>query len=463
MAWRRWRTISCTRGSSPLGWRWLVTLGLLAASMPALAEPPPRLAFTDGSIPPPFEDLGRDLLGMTLVLQEAAPYFTGPWKSHYDTLDQHLEHLASLLDDVPDAGPEAEAVLRRSIAYGRDLASFNLSVLLCERSPGAGSPLVKPNIGNDHGTGALDLTWRGFRALKKDPFWVDHASGEAQTLHADAWRKKDSIVTTFKNATIGGAGIHVAALLSTAWTAARLVAHGPDLLKELGNLSGLGRLVAFLRGGMSQSPGAVEAYWALTATSAGGGPLALVIGTGAAAKTLALTEAEVWALVETRRLGQSAAMLHVALRELTPAQTARAQGLLGTNSVSGGGGRPSGFLSTQQWNTSRNADRLRTALEKKVGRRLTSNEAVHHIVPSTHHEAEAAREILDRFGVDINSADNGVVLAQSQHLGHGLHTDKAIQEVYNQLLRAERIGGRAEVLKALQRIAREIQTGAFPP
>ncbi|HEX2568935.1 MAG TPA: hypothetical protein VH877_05195, partial [Polyangia bacterium] len=64
-------------------------------SRPALAESPPRLAFSDGSIPPSFEALGRDLLGMTLVLQEAAPYFTVPWRSHYDALDQHLEYLAS--------------------------------------------------------------------------------------------------------------------------------------------------------------------------------------------------------------------------------------------------------------------------------------------------------------------------------------------------------------------------------
>ena len=196
MAWRRGRTAPCTHGSPSLGLRWLVVLGVLAASMPALAEPPPRLAFSDGSIPPPLEELGRDLLGMSLVLQEVAPDFTGSWRSHYETLDQHLEYLASLLGDVPDAGPEAEAALHRAVAYGRDLASFNLSVLLCERIPGAGSPLVMINISNDHGTGALDLTWRGFRELKKDPFWVDHAPKEAQELHADAWRKKDSIVET---------------------------------------------------------------------------------------------------------------------------------------------------------------------------------------------------------------------------------------------------------------------------
>ncbi|HEX2572362.1 MAG TPA: AHH domain-containing protein [Polyangia bacterium] len=430
--------------------------------MPALAEPP-RLAFSDGSIPPPFEDIGRDLLGMSLVLQEVAPYFTGTWQAHYETLDQHLEYLASLLGDVSDAGPEAEAALRRAIAYGRDLASFNLSVMLCERSPGAGSPLVKPNINNEHGTGALDLTWRGFRELRQDPFWVDHAPGEARRLHASAWRLKDSIVATIQNIATGSAGIQAAALVGAAWSAARLVAHGPDLLKEIGNLSGLSRLVTFLRGGISQGHGAGEAYWVLTATSAGGGPLALVVGTGAAAKTLALSEVEVWALVEARRLGQAAAMLHVALRELTPAQTARTQGLRGTNSVGGGGGRPPGFVSTQQWNTSANADRLCAALEKKLGRKLTSSETVHHIVPSTHHEAEAAREILDRFGIDINGTDNGVVLTQRQHLGRGLHTDQAIQEVYARLARIERRGTGARIIEELQKIANEIQDGAFPP
>ena len=463
MAWRRWRTLCCTRGSSPLGWRWLVTLGFLIASAPASAEPPPRLAFPDGSIPPPFEELGRDLLGMSLVLQEAAPYFTGSWASHYNTLDQHLAYLASLLGDVPDAGPEAEVALRRAIAYGRDLASFNLSVMLCERSPGAGSPLVKINISNDHGTGALDLTWRGFGELKKDPFWVDHVPDEARRLHADVWDKTESLVNTIKGIATGSAGIQAAALLSTAWTAARLVGHGPELLKELGNLSGLGRLVDFLRRGTSQGPGAGGAYWAVTATSAGGGPLALVIGTGAAAKTLALSEVEIWALVEARRLGQATAMLHVALRELTPAQTARAQGLRGTNSVSGGGSRPPGFVSTQQWDTTGNATRLRAVTEKKLGRKLTSSEEVHHIVPSTHREAEPARQLFDEYGIDINSVDNGVVLTRSQHVGHGLHTDKAIRAVYDRLRQASLSGRRADLIEELQKLARETQTGAFPP
>jgi hypothetical protein len=460
---RRWRIASRAGCSSPLAWLWLVAVGYFTASAPVLAQTPPRLAFSDGSIPPPFEDLGRDLLGMSLVLQEVAPYFTGSWRAHHETLAQHLEYLASLLGDVPDAGSEAEVALRRAIAYGRDLASFNLSVMLCERSPGAGSPLVKPNISNDHGTGALDLTWRGFRELRQDPFWVDHASGEARRLHADAWRKKDSIVATIQNIATGSAGIQAAALLGTAWTVARLVAHGPELLKELGNLSGLVRLVDFLRRGTSQGPGAGEAYWTVTATSAGGGPLALVIGTGAAAKTLALSEVEVWTLVEARRLGQAAAMLHVALRELTPAQTARAQGLRGTNSVSGGGSRPPGFVSTQQWDTTGNATRLRAAMEKKLGRKLPPSEEVHHMVAGTHREAERARELLDRFGIDINGADNGVVLTQSQHVGHGLHTDKAIIAVYDRLRRAAADGGRTEIIDELQKIAREIQTGAFPP
>jgi hypothetical protein len=67
-------------------------------------------------------------------------------------------------------------------------------------------------------------------------------------------------------------------------------------------------------------------------------------------------------------------------------------------------------------------------------------------------------------GIDINSADNGVVLTQSQHLGHGLHTDKAIQEVYNRLSRIERRSGtRAKIIEELQKIANEIQDGAFPP
>jgi hypothetical protein len=102
-------------------------------------------------------------------------------------------------------------------------------------------------------------------------------------------------------------------------------------------------------------------------------------------------------------------------------------------------------------------------MEKKLGRKLTQTEAVHHIVPSTHREAEAAREILDRFGIDINSVDNGVVLTQNQHVGHRLHADKAIRAVVDRLQRAARSGGRTKILEELQKLAREIQNGAFSP
>ena len=148
MSWRCWRTSFHTHDRSLLmTWFWVVSFGLLTAGAPAVAEPPPRLAFSDGSIPPPFVELGRDLLGMTLVLQEVAPYFTGPWKTRHDTLDQHLQSLASLLEDAPDAGPEADGALRRAIAYGQDLASFNLSVLLCERSRESTNLLISNEYG----------------------------------------------------------------------------------------------------------------------------------------------------------------------------------------------------------------------------------------------------------------------------------------------------------------------------
>ena len=91
---------------------------------------------------------------------------------------------------------------------------------------------------------------------------------------------------------------------------------------------------------------------------------------------------------------------------------ARSRGLSGTNSV--GGKPPPGFRSTQRWDTKENARILRAEVEayrRKHGLPpIGPNDQVHHIVPSTSQYAEEARKLLDEYGIDINAADNGVVL-----------------------------------------------------
>ena len=49
------------------------------------------------------------------------------------------------------------------------------------------------------------------------------------------------------------------------------------------------------------------------------------------------------------------------------------------------------------------------------------DEAAHHIVAQTDWRAQEARDILQREGIDINDADNGVLLPSEFH--QALHTD----------------------------------------
>lgn len=90
-------------------------------------------------------------------------------------------------------------------------------------------------------------------------------------------------------------------------------------------------------------------------------------------------------------------------------------------------------------------------------RRAVGFEA-HHIVPVRALPAAPARAALERFGININDAVNGVFLSEEQH--SGLHTVK----YYVSLNRA--LGGastKAEAEQALQAIAEALKNGTFPP
>lgn len=91
-------------------------------------------------------------------------------------------------------------------------------------------------------------------------------------------------------------------------------------------------------------------------------------------------------------------------------------------------------LCTQTWDTSSNSKILR----KNLGDMVKKGEEAHHIVASTHRRADKARKLLGRYGIDINSADNGVGLANGLHHGNGLHSYKGIDEVLRRLKTAEK-------------------------
>ncbi|HWK05711.1 MAG TPA: AHH domain-containing protein [Puia sp.] len=81
--------------------------------------------------------------------------------------------------------------------------------------------------------------------------------------------------------------------------------------------------------------------------------------------------------------------------------------------------------------------------------------AAHHIVEGTDRRAANARQILQREGIDINDAANGVFLDASYH--QSLHTDAYRDKVF------ERINGAApgKVKDELRKIATELQNGKF--
>lgn len=91
--------------------------------------------------------------------------------------------------------------------------------------------------------------------------------------------------------------------------------------------------------------------------------------------------------------------------------------------------------------------------------------AAHHIVAGNEPEAEPARMILQRFGIDINDAYNGVYLPQEPSVGttemyhRSLHTQVYHESVYLRLWD----GVDADHARAiLQEIASELRAGIFP-
>jgi hypothetical protein len=88
-------------------------------------------------------------------------------------------------------------------------------------------------------------------------------------------------------------------------------------------------------------------------------------------------------------------------------------------------------------------------------------------VQSTDLRAQTARNLLDRYQIDINAAENGIPLRPNSHHGRGLHSGGAIDRVNLRLQNAVRnirnwATAREKLLEALAEIKREIGLGRFP-
>jgi len=110
--------------------------------------------------------------------------------------------------------------------------------------------------------------------------------------------------------------------------------------------------------------------------------------------------------------------------------------------------------------TGDNAKALRDNMEE-AGIEAPPDTAAHHIVPSTHPNeyAKAARTRLwNKFGIDINSAENGVFVPKS--VNSHLNNREYMKAVYNALNEVQTREGAIEVL---QDIAEQIRlTGDYP-
>jgi RHS repeat-associated protein len=126
-----------------------------------------------------------------------------------------------------------------------------------------------------------------------------------------------------------------------------------------------------------------------------------------------------------------------------------------------------GWTSTQTGTTRGNAAILR----RNLGIPRRSGLDAHHIVESTGSRAQPARDILDRYQIDINDAANGVALPPTgprpAHHGHGLHSHAGIDAVTRRLERAidgvdDWATARQRALDTLAAIRNDILAGTFP-
>ncbi|MCE9885251.1 AHH domain-containing protein [Obesumbacterium proteus] len=96
---------------------------------------------------------------------------------------------------------------------------------------------------------------------------------------------------------------------------------------------------------------------------------------------------------------------------------------------------------------------------EKAGISRPANSQAHHIVPETAQSAGPARDILNKHGIDINGADNGVFLPNRHNTDglpsiehNGRHPDDHIDDINERIKEADRVGGKQQVLRELSTI-----------
>jgi hypothetical protein len=133
-----------------------------------------------------------------------------------------------------------------------------------------------------------------------------------------------------------------------------------------------------------------------------------------------------------------------------PVDTGRGAG----DTTGRGEGAPAGESIPAAQATSSRA--LARALET-AGEVRPSGTAAHHIVAQGAEDADAARKILDSYGIEIDNAENGVFLPVKQHAR--LHTT-IYYEAVNRALASAR--SREDAVRISNSIKRALKDGNFP-
>ena len=93
----------------------------------------------------------------------------------------------------------------------------------------------------------------------------------------------------------------------------------------------------------------------------------------------------------------------------------------------------------------------------EAGAEAGEEDAAHHIVPVAARAGAYARSVLARFGIEINSAENGLFLETSVHAR--IHTTAYFRAVDDLLAQART---KEEAIAVLDYIKSEISKGTFP-
>lgn len=84
----------------------------------------------------------------------------------------------------------------------------------------------------------------------------------------------------------------------------------------------------------------------------------------------------------------------------------------------------------------------------------------HHIVPGNDARGIAARDIIGRANIDINSPFNGIFLDPARHAS--VHANNYYRKLQSRLSGAEASRGADGVREELMLVYREIEAGIFP-